>query len=290
MTAKSVFADYKYRIYAHRWRATIQVDTLVGGIPKDPNKAKGWLQSKLGASKEERIQKLAAETMVEMGVTLDEAMKVVADLEGLNGFKVFDARTVHEDPAAVVGGLYAEGRCLKSMVKEASNIQWPKRKWGPTNKGTRGFWSEHVFVEEDRIPILDEAGANITAPTDINQRFVHTWRGSGIQYEEYVEDAIVSFTVISDFPFKHDDLATLWVTAEANGFGASRSQGFGKFAVIAWDSLGSGKGKIREVEEPEEGDEELAATTTALAEEAGVSPEPVPEPAGGPIRVKSQPG
>ena len=103
--------------------------------------------------------------------------------------------------------LCVRGRHVKAMVKEAANIRWAKDRWGPTNKGTRSFFAEHVFVLEDWIPL------GRTAPDGVDQRFVHTWRGDGIQYDEYVEDAKVSFTVLTDHRFTKNQWAELWVTA-----------------------------------------------------------------------------
>lgn len=69
------------------------------------------------------------------------------------------------------------------------------------------------------------------------QRFVQTWRGSAIQYEEYVDECAVSFTVASDWEFTDEQWALLWLTAEQNGLGATRSQGYGRFEVTQWDPI-----------------------------------------------------
>lgn len=239
--AKSVFADFRPHVYQHQWLAVIQVESLVGGIPTDPKKAEGWLRSKLGDAKDDLIREKVAETMVERGVDKDTATEMVVALEHLNGFKRLTSPV--DTPVAKVvapaGTLYVEGRQMKACVKESSNIQWPQRRWGDTSKGTKGFFSEHVFVLEGDMPIFLDEDMKKPAlePTGIHQRFVHTWRGSGIQYEEYVEGAVVAFTVVSDYPFEYNDLATLWVSAEMQGFGASRSQGFGRFSVIRWEPL-----------------------------------------------------
>ena len=50
------------------------------------------------------------------------------------------------------------------------------RKW------IKNWFPEHVFVIEDRLYL------GVSEPTGIIQRFVHTPRGTGIQYEEYVND------------------------------------------------------------------------------------------------------
>lgn len=217
MTA-SVFAKYQPKAYPFTFRATLQVATICGGIPTDPKVAEGWLRTKL-ATTDELIQQAVAEVMVERGVTADEAAAIVDQQKHLNGFK----RDEH--------GLYIEGRQVKAAIKEAANVRWPKDRWGPSRKGTLSFFAEHVFVQEDRIPL------GVETPTGINQRFVHTWRGSGIQYEEYVTDAKVSFTVTTDYEFKAEEWGLLWLTGEQQGLGATRSQGYGRYAVVGWDKV-----------------------------------------------------
>lgn len=213
---ESVFAADHENIYEHRYHGTIVVDTLVGGIPTDPKVAEGWLRTKLG-DKDDLIREMVAKTMIERGIDADEAATEVDQLKHLNGFKRND------------DGLYIEGRQLKACIKEAANIRWPKAKWGPSNKGTRSYFAEHLFVVEDVLSL------GVAEPSGVNQRFVHTWRGSGIQYEEYVDSATFDFTLITDNKFTPDEWAALWITAEQQGIGATRSQGFGRFAVTRWE-------------------------------------------------------
>lgn len=221
---KSVFDKPRYQsaAYPHRYDAQLVVTTLAGGIPTTENVAEEWLKSKLG-DKDDLIREQVAEVMVERGVTADEAAKIVDVAKHLNGFKRDRERN---------GELYIEGRQLKACIKEAASVaravnKLPAR-WGLTNKGILGFVAEHIFVVEDRLHL------GVTEPTGVVQRFISTFRGTGIQYEEYVDDAKIDFTVISDHAFKADEWAALWLTAEQQGLGASRSQGFGRFAVTRW--------------------------------------------------------
>ncbi len=144
----------------------------------------------------------------------------------MNGFKRYGQ--AYKDPA-LAKQLYIEGRQVKAMIKENANIQWPKRRWGISNKGTRSWFAEHVFVAENRIPL------SVIEPSGVDQSFVQTWRGSSIKYEEYVNDAEVAFTIVSDTDIGWDDWATLFVSAEKNGLGASRSTGVGTFTVVRFD-------------------------------------------------------
>lgn len=219
----SVFDSFKTEMYPHRFTGQLTVGVIAGGTPTDPKVAEGWLKTKLGIDKEDLIREKVAETMIERGITADEATAIVSDHKHLNGFK--------RDPER---GLYIEGRQLKAALKEAASVavaagKLTSRGWGKTNKGLLSYLAEHVFVVEDRLYL------GVIEPSGIAQRFVHTFRGTGIQYEEYVEKAQIDFTVIADHDFTTKEWAAIWTCGEQNGIGASRSQGFGRYEVTRWD-------------------------------------------------------
>lgn len=218
---ESVFAKFQAKSWPHRYDGTLIVGTIAGGIPTDPKVAEGWLKTKLGAQTDDLIRQQVAETMAERGITADEAVKLVDQLKHLNGFKRDE------------NGLFIEGRQLKAALKEAASVAVASGKvdgrgWGKTNKGLLGFLAEHVHVIEERLHL------GVAEPSGIAQRFVHTFRGSGIQYEEYVNDAKISFTVETDYLFTEEQWAHIWLTGERQGIGASRSQGYGKYTVTNW--------------------------------------------------------
>lgn len=217
----SVFAAYDRDVWQHQYTITLHVATIAGGVPTDPKKAEGWLRSKMEA-RDDQIRRMVAETMTEREITADEAAEEVARNQHLNGFRRDDS------------GLYISGHQAKAAIKEAANIRWPKERWGPTRKGTRSFFAEHVQVPERRIYLGVDDGSD---RVDIEQRFVHTWRGSGIQYEEVVEDVELSFTVETDHKFTDQQWAELWLTGERQGIGASRSLGYGKYTVVKWEPI-----------------------------------------------------
>ena len=212
----SVFEKFRAKAYPYEFQATITVGRIAGGTPTDPKVAEGWLKTKIAADRDDLIREAVAEVMVERGVDAAEATRVVDTNKHLNGFKRNDS------------GLYIEGRQMKACIKEAANIRWPKDRWGPSRKGTLSFFAEHIFVQEDVLEL------GVAEPTGVAQRFVHTWRGSGIQYEEYVDNAKLTFTVATDNEFTQEQWALLWLTAEQQGIGASRSQGYGRFEVTGW--------------------------------------------------------
>jgi len=218
----SVFEKYRNNAYPYRFSGTLHVGTIAGGTPTDPKVAEGWLKTKLGVDSDRLIQEMVAETMVERGVTADEAVPLVNAQKNLNGFK----RDEH--------GLYIEGRQLKAALKEACSVavaagKLTGRGWGKTNKGLLNYLAEHVFVVEDRLYL------GVSEATGVAQRFVHTFRGTGIQYEEYVDDAKIDFTVMADHDFTDQEWATIWLCGEQQGIGASRSQGFGRYEVVRWE-------------------------------------------------------
>lgn len=219
----SVFAQYRTEMFPYRFSGQLHVGVIAGGTPTDPNVAEGWIKTKLGAT-DDLVRQMVAETMVDRGVTADVAAEQVAMNKHLNGFKRDEQ------------GLYIEGRQLKAALKEAASCavaagKLNGRGWGKTNKGLLSYLAEHVFIVEDRLHL------GVTEPSGINQRFVHTFRGSGIQYEEYVTDAKIDFTVMADHDFSERDWAAIWTSGEQQGIGASRSQGYGRYEVTRWDRI-----------------------------------------------------
>jgi hypothetical protein len=220
----SVFDNYRTKAFPYKFSGQLHVGTIAGGTPTDPRVAEGWLKTKLGIDKDDLIREKVAEVMVERGVTADEATKLVDDQKHLNGFRRDDE------------GLYIEGRQLKAALKEAASValaagKLAARGWGKTNKGLLGYLAEHVFVLEERLHL------GVQEASGISQRFVHTFRGSGIQYEEYVNDAKIDFTVIADHEFSAEEWAHIWLCGEQQGIGASRSQGYGRYEVTRWDPV-----------------------------------------------------
>jgi hypothetical protein len=219
-----VFDNYLNKAWPYRFTASLLVRNIHGGTPSDPKKTEGWIRSKL-EKKDDAIMALVTKTMAERGVNYDQAVDEVSDLKNLNGFKRDEEH-----------GLYVEGRTVKAAIKEAASVAvasgaLTQRGWGKTNKGLLGYIAEHVFVEEDIIPL------GVEAPDGVHQRFVHTFRGAGIQLEEYLTEAKISFTVLSDHDFSEKEWAAIWLKGEKQGLGASRSMGCGTYKVVEWTPL-----------------------------------------------------
>lgn len=225
--ARSIFEKESVKSYKHRYNATIIVSELHGGWPVNQQVALDHLRRKL-ADNDELLRAAVAEQLAEQtanGETpdVDAAAVEVALAKNLNGFK----KDSH--------GLYVEGRHVKALLKEAASVavnagRVELKGWGLTNKWLTKWLPEHCFVLEDRIYL----GRDI--PDGIAQRFVVSRHGTGIQLEEYALDVKLDFTVVTDFEIKPADWAAIWTTAEFQGLGASRSQGYGTFKMLGWEA------------------------------------------------------
>jgi len=225
----SVFDATRAKYWDHRFDVTLAIHDLRGGVPSQPDVIKGWLRSKLDID-DTAIEKMVAETMAERSITdRDEAIDVVAAEMSSNGFKRNDE------------GLYVEGRQLKAAIKEAFSVVGAagkiktKRAWGTTNKGLLPFVAEHVMVLERTLPLYGPDGKVITEPDGIEQTQVSTFRGTSFKREEFVGEAFIHATIVSDWEFTDEDWANMWVAGELQGFGSSRSQSRGRYEVTKWD-------------------------------------------------------
>lgn len=258
----SVFADVSAELFKYRYEVTLHVGVLVGGTPTDQDVATGWIKTKMGAKIEEVVKAEVEAVMEQRGVTPDIAAEEVARNRHLTGFKrdygtplaladqkramttgfVFEGKRrifTEAEARRIFGELYLDGRQIKAMAKEAAMIgvaadHIDGTKWGRTSKAMKGFLAEHLFVEEETVLL------GVTEPTRITQSFVHTFRGAGIKLEEQILDAEVKFTFIADFDFESKVpgfFGILLAIAEKNGLGASRSQGFGRFSVTAFNRV-----------------------------------------------------
>jgi hypothetical protein len=224
-----VFASHMADAWPYRYAGELHIWTINGGTPSDPDVARKWIETHI-SDPDDMIREAVAKTMAERGITKDEAADEVNELRHLNGFKRDDAT-----------GLYIDGRQLKACLKEAASIAANAGKitakgWGNPDdrnylKGIKAWFPEHVVVTEDRLPLGTEQ------PSGVVQRFIHSRHGAAIQYEEYVTDAKVAFHVNTDYLFTDKQWAVIWLTAEQQGIGASRSQGYGRFEVTRWDAL-----------------------------------------------------
>lgn len=228
---ESVFKAVHDDVYRWKHEVTVYVGTLLAGIPVTQKTTEGWIKKNLGIENPALIAEMVYETMKERSLGIDEAALEVAKTAKLSGFKRDE------------NGLYIEGRQWKAAIKEAAMIRWATKDktWGPTRKGTKSYFAEHVFVAEDRIYLgLDE-------PTGVREGFVHTFNTHAISNAEYVDGAVLNFHVETDSDPKAPNSisdrhwAELFATSEMQGIGAGRSMGFGRYAVTDWKLVSTGR-------------------------------------------------
>jgi hypothetical protein len=223
----SIFAKYESKAFPFRYAGTLAVTDIHGGVPADPKTIESWVRLKV-QEKDAVTRRNVAEIMKERGLDSEEAVNVLA-AEKVNGF----LRDEH--------GLYIPGSHLKACLKEGTSVAANAGKittkgWGDCDnasfrKQIKGWFPEHVFVIEDRLHL------GVTDADYVDQRFTRSQYGSSITREEVVRKAIINFTIETDHKFTDEQWAMIWLTAGRQGLGTSRSQGFGRFEVTAWDLL-----------------------------------------------------
>ena len=225
-SASNLFCRYAARVVFR--------SRVVGGVPKDPKLIEGWLRAKAGIVDDHEIRQAMLRTLTEIGAKVNDDMsfddlvqasELVATSKQTTGFKVG------------MEGLYVESRQIKAMLKESTNVLFGGERWGATKKGPRSFVAERVFVEPERLwlGLLEPSGIELM----IGHLMGPTGPRSTLGYHEYVEGAALSFRVlvVRDC-ITNQQWSEIWVHAQENGFGALRSQGFGRFYLAQWDRIG----------------------------------------------------
>ncbi|MCC6645690.1 MAG: hypothetical protein IT374_08985 [Polyangiaceae bacterium] len=229
--------------------ATLQfTGQLVGGTPSDPKLIEGWFAKNVGATDEEQMRKRVLNTLAEVhGIdpetATDEQIEAAIAASATEQKAQVFKRTPDGEP-------YVEGRHVKAMLKEATNIAYPRGtvKWGQRpgkakeyvgkmvgGKDPISFVAERVFVPEQPIVIADDISGVEMAVGHLERRGE---RYSTIGYFEYVDRPVLGITVrVLDDCVSEEQWARIWTVAEHNGMGARRSQGAGQFVVTAWDRV-----------------------------------------------------
>lgn len=224
---ESPFAKYEEEAWPWKWRCTLHLYSIAGGVPSDPAVAEAWIRSKVQGP-DEQLKRMAAEAVAARGITEEAAIEELNRLKHLNGFKR-DAD----------GGLFIEGRQVKAALKEGASVaaaagKLALQKWGKTNKYIHGFVAEHMHVPDEIIYLgRDE-------PDEIAQSFPENKRigQRGIQLTEVCKNVDITFGVISDWDFTPREWAMIWLTGAEQGLGACRSQGYGRYSHdIGWEPV-----------------------------------------------------
>jgi hypothetical protein len=238
----SVFGDDQWT----RYEATLTfTGRLVGGSPGDPELVEGWLKANLGISDEDQLREwtrrhLAEVTGIDPSTATDEEINQALESHAREKKAQVFKRTPDGHP-------YVEGRHIKAMLKEATNIAFPQGefKWGRYQgrtgntvggKAPKSYLAERVWVPEQPYVVADDSDG-----FDLAIGHLKDWRGetrSTIGYYEYCTRPVFSFTLeVLDDCIEHGQWRRIFQTAERNGFGARRSQGAGDFVVTGWEKL-----------------------------------------------------
>lgn len=234
----SIFAAEKAKLFT-QYTATIQFrDRVVGATPSNPKLIEGWIRSKAGITREDEIRQMTVKTLVELGLISED---VLDDPEATYDSISQAAEAIAKKSQTQMfkrdeDGLYLESRVIKAMLREAVNIAYPwspENKWGVTRKGAKSYFVETTFVNPDHISL------GVPEPSGIDLFVGHVSGPQGprstLGYYEYVERATLTLEVIVMHDgVKEDQWATIWSLGEEIGLGAMRSQGFGRFDVLAW--------------------------------------------------------
>lgn len=218
------------------YRVDIQFSfKVLGGIPKNPDIIRGWLKAKAGLKDGDEVKRMVAKTLQQMGLEigdqptmqqLDVAFDKIKDVRSGNGFK----RTAES-------GRYIEGRQVKAMLRESTNTLYASKRWGPTNKGPKGFLAEHVFVVEDRLFF------NRMEPDGFEFVVGHISGPQGPQstlgeYEFMLQPTLRLHVLSDDDNVVNEDVwFSILEKGQQLGLGASRSMGFGRFIVTDFAKL-----------------------------------------------------
>lgn len=236
MTAREIFATAApdggdgFAYYTAELQVT---DRIIGGIPKDPDTIRKWLESRVAGGADLSLQAVIDETTAAMrergdnvswDAILDETTRA---LEGGNGFK-----SVPEL------GLVYEGRCLKAALKEAANVAYPGTNFPGKPQGIRKglmrYLAERVFVEQNYLPL------GVEVPDGTEQRIKHVLTPQGprsaINVVDYVTRPTITATiaVLDDF-LPAEAWGRIWRCAEEIGIGADRARSDGRFELTRWD-------------------------------------------------------
>ncbi len=209
-------------------------DKLIGGIPKDPKLIEGWLRSKAGIEDPQEMRVAMLRTLAEVGPGTSDG--------GFDGDEIAQAATTLASQKRTTGfkvgldGLYVEGRQVKAMLKESTNIVFAGERWGPTRKAAKAFFAERVFIDPDKLNL------GFVEPTGVEMVVGHlggpTGPRSTLSNYEYVEQPSLDFRVlVLRDCISADQWRAIWCHAQENGFGTLRSQGYGRFDVVQWECL-----------------------------------------------------
>lgn len=243
----SVFGDANWTTYRVQLTFT---GIIVGGNPSDPGYAEAWIRRALGEKRPDELQRLMRDHL--LGVlglnpataTEEQIIRAITE-QALDKSATVFKRTPWGVP-------YIEGRQIKAMLKENTNIAWPggKYKWGQhtsrggASKGTKvggkdpyKFVSERVWVPEK--PYLLPYEVHMSPPVVGHPEDPRTKQTRAtISMFEYIVRPVLDVELQVQYDeITHEQWSGIWQSAERNGLGARRSQNEGQFKTTLWEKV-----------------------------------------------------
>jgi len=214
------------RLY-DRYRVTISVrDRICGGMPKNPDLIKNWVEATTGYADE------ISEKLVQENAEL--VVNEVAE-KCWNGFP--------EDP---VRGLFVPCRNIKACLKQSAQLLGIYKQ----KRGSKQIMAEGMEVKgqelDGRTDRVYLQGKKQPDGTDESAIHVMTAQGprTALRRMDYVTQPTLSFEIwvlkTAAQETRHigeEQLVEILTHAQENGLGASRSQGEGKFSVVEFQKI-----------------------------------------------------
>jgi CRISPR/Cas system CSM-associated protein Csm4 (group 5 of RAMP superfamily) len=211
-----------YDVYRLKLRL---VEKLAGGVPKNPDLIRSWVEASTGY-KDEKSEELTE-------AALEQQIDTVSE-KSWNGFFRDEQK-----------GLYIEARCVKAMFKEcASVLRITTQKLGSKQILQHGFevksldGGARIYLGKQKPDGFDESPIHVVTPQGPR---------TAIKRVDYVENVDLEFEVwvltTAAQEKRHvgeDDLKRMLALGQENGLGADRSQGQGKFEVVEFEKVSSG--------------------------------------------------
>lgn len=173
-------------------------DKLLGGVPKNPEVVKAWIDSR--AKDLDRAAK-------------DLAVEDTLENIGLSEEKAWCGFKTSPDPENVP---YIEERHIKAVLKEASSVL------GMRYKATI---AKGVFVKPEKIPLPNE----ISTMERVIHVSVPTGKRSALKKNDFVIKPKLAFKLMVSAKIPFSDFKKMFEAGGEIGLGADRTMGYGKF-------------------------------------------------------------
>lgn len=225
-----------YRRYNVRVRL---LGRLIAGVPKTQDMIAAWIEArtKRGLLGPDEAARIKEEYKAEH--TVESATEDAADASW-RGFRRDEV------------GIYVEARQVKAMFRECAQVLGLFK----NHRGTRDLLQHGVAVTArdaegprgtERIRFLRKDNTVVAEADGFHEAVVHAVTAQGprssIKRGDYVEDAELEFSIwvtdrgSAENAITPEFVAKVLALAQQNGLGADRSQGEGRFEVLACDAL-----------------------------------------------------